>query len=271
MNTIIKPRYTYPNVIKDILLHCNYKNNALLVKGSSNDIYNIGYFADYDLYSNIFEYPTFETLNNEITRIMNYILTNKDIYFMELKFQIDENHKLKYYPNEKIIKKEVEKYHKKGIEYFKIDLIVWIEEETEFKEASINYSLKRSNTDPLKKIDESLKEEYKEGNYLKYLKRLISKNKIIKGNEDYMEDYIYEEDEIRHFLNIDIGNRYVILENLNTIKELEKYYNDELTKRRIYENLKKLRIQKKDVNNKIKELTDEINKESYDFIKLLDL
>ena len=146
-------------------------------------------------------------------------------------------------------------YH--DVEYIKMDFIVRIN--NIFKELSIIYNLNTVDTPPSKVIQDlntEIKDNIKDKNYFKALKRLFSLYKA--------EGQTKKQIPLSVFFNSEVGRAYETVSNLKAIKLLQQHYKGEEVEKKITINLKDLHIAPsiRMIDRYIKAYTDIIQREA---------
>jgi DNA-binding transcriptional MerR regulator len=224
----------YDDAVKNYINRLKMNNIAMELKGSSV-LKKMDYPADFDLYSNINQIKT-EQIFGEVNRIVTYINNNNNIYFMELKIQDNKNNKYRYYPDDKLNRKTFMKQIK-DLSMIKIDTI--IDKNGIFKEMSLIYSFNETKNDPLHFTDDlvtDINSLVKQGKYFKTIKRLYSLQNAL-GNYKKLNQY-------SKILNSKKGANYQLLNNLDAVVSLLKFYDDDLTKHKVVNNLKNRNLPK---------------------------
>jgi hypothetical protein len=251
-----KQKGEFDNELKDIIKILKFKDNPIGLKGSSL-LKSQKYFSDYDLFTNIRLNYSIEEIYDEFHKILQNIISNYDLYFIELKLQTKKGEKFKWLPNDEFGYKEFKKRFK-NIDFVKIDIISRIK--NIFIEVSCNYVFgsdidlsKTDNSKEIKELEEGIIELKKDNNYYKILKRLFSIFKL-KGDINKIKL-------LSKIFNSEMGEKYKRLSNLETIKLLKENYNDAMTKKKIEINLSDINEPHSEngINNKIKEYKKYIN------------
>lgn len=254
-----KNKNEYNEDIKKLINIFKFDKINLELKGSSV-LKIIDYYADYDFFCSIWHNYSENEIFAEFKRILAEILNNNNTYFIEFKTQKLNDKKKKWFPNQnfeyKVFEEELE-----NIDYCKIDIIYFSEEEKRFIEASCIYKFgnkKLTKEDYLKEIKEETKELKKEKNYYKVLKREFLKYKILKDNNKL--------DFLINIFNSELGKIYKDINNIDAIEKVKEYYGDEpLTKKRIELNLDEIKYYKnyKQLYDKNKKYLNEEAKKLY--------
>lgn len=248
--TALKQRGEYNDDIKLLTGTYKFMNYQVNVKGSYS-LKNIEYYADYDLYSTILRNHSDKETYEEFCKILNLILDNINLYFVEFKIQNLDGTKLKFVPNQEFNFKDFRKiFDRTKTEYCKIDLILW--SNNRFIESSCNYwfnKKKNIDKDVIKEIDENISLLKKENNYYKVLKREYLKC-TIKGDTNKTKLLI-------DVFNSDLGKIYIKINNIDAIDKILEFYNDPLTKKRVEINIDEIKYPqnyKKFYNEEFKKL-----------------
>lgn len=259
MTTILEKRTNLDDKVKEVLFKLKYKNNPIQLVGSSS-LRSQQYYSDFDCVSVIDKKDKPETIFKELESIINKIKQDPDLYFIELKIQTKDN-KFRYYKNDKLNLKVIEDNYK-NIEFFKIDLCIWFD--YHFTDLSIIYFLfsqKATRKEREQGIKQEIKEFEEEGNYFKVLKRKFIFYKG-RGNHKKLK-------QLTKIFNSELGQKYRLISNLETLENLYDHYKDNHTKERIKINLKYLGLNKYNPNNLEKEI-DKLKKEINDQAKELN-
>lgn len=242
--------------IMGILQYKNYLNDAIQIKGSSS--YNdLKYYGDFDLMQNI-NLSSPRRFFNHIKNSLIKILSLPNTWFLELKIQLKDNKKIKFYDENDFLKFKVEDFEKivNNIDFIKLDLIIFVE--FNFFEVSNIFYIKKKNLkiDFIQSIKDEIKELEKEGNYFKVLKRKFSI--YIKQKN------ITQIKKLTEILNSTLGKKYQLMSMLETIKKLLDITDDKTTIKKIYICLIDNDIEPniKKIDGIIKSLKTEINNEA---------
>jgi hypothetical protein len=223
----------YKADINDLLRTAELDNSYIYMIGSASLLIS-KYYGDLD-FACIYEKRDATKMYNDLMGVIEKIKNNDDLRYIELKIQKKDGDKVKFGAHDKI---DLSTFKKNtNVDYYKIDIIGYIHKR--FTEISINYHPKTKITkDTLDKnvinIKKDIKEYAEEGNYLKSLKRSFTISVIEKDNEKarVLVDY----------LNSPIMAKYMIKSELEAIKLLNENYTDDITRNRIRERLKYLKI-----------------------------
>jgi len=262
--TEIKQKADYNDDVKKLLKILKFDKINLELKGSYN-LKIIDYYADYDFFTIIRHKYSINEIYSEFSRIMNEILINPDIYFIEFKTQDSEGNKFKWRPNDNFKYSDFQKHFGNNNEYCKLDLILW--SDNKFIEASANYWFKKkveNQSKMVKEINDNISELKKEQNYFKVLKRfyLLEIMKPVKDN--------IKIDKLISVFNSDLGKIYKDINNIDAIELIKKngYDKEALTKKRIEINLDEIKYyanyknqydkNKKELNNKAKKIYNDL-------------
>jgi hypothetical protein len=232
-----------------------FKEEIIKLKGSSTKR-GLKFYADYDFFTKIKRNYGLYELYEEFKKILNQILINNNLYFIEFKIQ-ETNKKIKINYGEKFNFDEFKK--NKNVEYYKIDIIIF--NNNIFTESSSIYQIKDEKYNFQNELKKDIKEFKKEKNYFKVLKRIYSL-------KDYIDESVIEK--IKQFFNSEYGKIYKNISNIEAIEQVKKYYNDTLTKKRIEYNLidinypldyeEKYKKDKKILNDESKKIYEQIKK-----------
>jgi hypothetical protein len=255
--TTKKQSSEFDDEIKKILLHLKYKNSPLLLMGSAS-LKMQKYYSDFDFISTIEKLSPKESYD-EFTRILKYILSQKNFYLTEIKLQTKNDDKIRWYPDDIFDEKEFKKNYK-NMKFLKIDFIVLID--YKFYEISIIYSSEKlfaSKESFIKSLQKNIIEYEKEEKYFKVLKRLfrlfIIEHKLTKAKI------------LNEMLNSKYGEIYQKISNLEALKKIDELYKDDQTQKKINIVLKHMKIKKNDIDKYIDTNYKLINKEAKKFIE----
>ena len=155
--------------IYDIIKRLKFKNYKMNLFGTSS-LQSQRFYSDYDFNTHISRTYRPIVLYNEFVQI----LSNQDMYFIELKIEYTNNTKRKIFDVTKLTKSMF-----KNIKFVKIDYVLW--HDYHFKELSILYTFFTDTTRTIDDIKDDYVELIKDGNNYKALKRLFSMCKITKN------------------------------------------------------------------------------------------
>jgi len=252
------------NFVKDLINNLKFKNNKLLLLGSGSLEANF-YPSDYDFFTNINKYNNLTKIYEEIENILDRTINN-NVYFVELKIQFLNGDKKKYF------KLPIDffnnSFHRKDIDFIKIDFIIY--DKHEFTDVSIIYNLNKniiSKESLIKSLDEDIKELNKEKKYFKVCKRMYSKLNL---NKEYKK-MVY----LMTLFNSDFGRLYQITSKLETIKNINSLYrNNYIINQKIKFNLSKYNIESninlKGINEIIKSNSKIFNNEAKKYIDYIN-
>jgi hypothetical protein len=222
-------------------------------------------YSDYDIYTNIKRSYTNIEIYDEFMKILRYILNNSNLYFLELKIESKNGKKYKWFPNE-IIKKNDFIKSLEDLNFIKIDFSSY--SNYMFNEISINYDFysedtnntKKTKNEIIKDFETDIKDLKKNKKYFKILKRIYSISKLNKDS--------YKMKKLQNIFNDTYGVMYKTISNLKLIEQIQKYYKDPQTKKKIEINLStlneplqfkdNLEKKEKEINNYAKKIYDEL-------------
>jgi hypothetical protein len=254
-----------PTILASIVSNLQYdKLKAILIgsAGLSSQLYT----SDYDFMTRITDKYTPKKAFNIFNKIIQYIKKNDDLFFIEVKFQDKKGLKKKLYSLDDFTYTIFKKWFNSKLDFIKFDFVVYLSSKV-FKELSINYIFnteKLDIEDMTNSIKNDFKDQIKEGNYYKALKRGFSIIKTLDTPES--TDLLKK---LSKYFNSDIGKEYQRVNNLKAIKLVfEKYKGDELTDKKIETNLKDVGFKDiDDLDEYIKDLEHDINSDAYKFYK----
>jgi len=233
-----------------------YKNYPVRLVGTAS-LKSQLYFSDFDMISKI-QNVNYKDFNKILYRTMH----DENMYFIEMKIQ-SKNNKTKFYNTPS--KEEFDKAYENA-EYIKLDYVVRIK--NDFYELSVIYFVNDDeikDEQQIKELKDDIKEQLKEKNYYKMLKRVFS---ILKHKKE--RHLIIK---LSKFFNSEIGAYYQLKSRLEAIRLLLDNYNDKDT-------INKIKIALKDLNqstnvnkidNTINELKTITNEEAHKFLKTNDI
>lgn len=260
-----KKKITYTEEQKFLYNLFKFNEEEMNLKGTSGKM-GIDYYGDYDFFTDIKRnYGDLESFE-EFKKILNQILINKNLYFIEFKMQLKNGEKIKIFYGNKF-KFDIFKKNFNNVDYCKIDLIIF--NDNRFMEASCNYNFNYKNfalSTYKKEMSASIKEFIKDNNYFKVLRRIYSLGDY-SHIKKYVDDNILQK--INNFFNSEIGKKYRNISNIDAINLIKEYYDDALTKKRIESNLvdinfpihnymEKYEKEKKIINEESKKIYEEI-------------
>ena len=208
--------------VYDVVKHLKFKNHKLNLAGSAK-LKSQLYFSDYDFNTNISRPYRTVTIYDEFMRI----LSNDDMYFIELKIEYNDGSKTKIHESSKLRKAMF-----KDVKYVKIDYVLWMD--YHFKELSIMYIFRTTEFT----VDD-IKVDYnvlvKVGNNYKALKRLFSIYKLNKNRSEGVK--------LTRFFNS--TQLYNVNSNLKAIQLMKQTYDTDDINKKIVVNLKYLNLDSK--------------------------
>lgn len=217
-----------PSNLAGISNRLAYGKTKLILAGSSSLASQI-YTSDYDFITQGGGDLT------EWKRILQYIASNDDLYFIELKVQMIDGSKNRWYAIEDI---PPSAFRGKSIDFVKIDLVVYLTTKV-FREVSViyNFGEKAEQGKILASLTKDLNEYLRQGKYYKALKRYFS---ILGRTENPKKRSIQTKLLIRLsvFFNSPTGKEYQKLNNLKAIELVYNRYGTGLTEKKIISNLK---------------------------------
>lgn len=260
-----KNKNEFDDELNKIIFMLSFNNKLPTIAGSAS-LASQKYYSDYDLFLDLSDKYNIDKVYKKLESILNSIINNPNLFFMELKMQLKNGKKYRWFYGDKFEYDDFKKKFDEGIDFIKLDLIARIK--NIFTEISIIYkfsSSEQKKEDYIKSLTNDIKEYKKDKNYYKILKRFFS---IFKQTKNYKMLKLISE-----FLNSDTGAKYQIISNLDTIKNLLSVYDDETTKKQAMFNLKELNLDDKleNIDNIIKDYRKDINIKALDFIKRKNL
>lgn len=244
----ISQKKNIPQSIYNLIKILKYEPYNINIKGTAS-LASQQYYSDLDLYSNILEKESSDIAYKKFYDIIKKSESFNDMYFIEFKIQNKKGDKLKYNNLDEFNKKDFDKFYK-DIDFVKLDYVIRIG--NKFIELSINYFFikddkeieidnESSFNEIITSLDNDMKDQIKEGNYFKALKRIFSvyNIKFIKDKLENSENYIF----LSKFFNSQYGKLYAETGNLKAVKLLLEHYDDEETIKRALLNLKDLKVE----------------------------
>lgn len=216
------------------------------------------YPADFDFNSHIGKTKPKKAFE-EFSKIFRNIKDEKDLYFIEFKFQNKDGSKFKVYHLEDLDEQTFLDNFTSAISYCKIDLVIFFK--GGFREVSSNYIFTRapSRTKLKKELLLEAKEFYDNGDYLKSLKRLFASAKY--EPEKYNNLLIA----ITDFLNSYVGKVYQRYNLIRAIELFKEKYNSELDIKKAELALKNLGLAEADISSITKGYKELFEKEALAF------
>lgn len=259
-----EPLY-YDPFIRELIFLLKFKEFTPELKGSASQK-NQMYFSDYDFFTLINKKYTITEIYDEILKILINVKKHCDLYFIELKIEMKQGDKIKFYKEDILKREEFEKIDPNNIDFIKIDFVSrtdnkFIDVSCIYKFDTKPYNEKNINNEMKKTLKADMEEYKNDGNYYKALKREYKIHEL-NGNEKQMS-------KLSSFFNSEVGRQYKIMNNLKSIKTLiDNGYNDAITKKKIKLNLKELNIPYTSLNN-LDKYIETINKNINDETKKL--
>ena len=261
MDILTKKRNNeYKENLANIIGLLVYSNSYILVGSSSFEFQK--YSADYDLMNNINNYgekkPNPNIFNQFLETVIHRICKTNDLYFIELKVQLYNGTKIRFSPKNHYNPKALfDNYD--NINFVKIDIIM--NDNLILKEVSCIYKFDYkpiSKKDFEKIIRGEIQDKIAHHKYFKALKRLFSLYRI--QGEQY-DDNLKKIYQLTDIFNSELGMKYSIMSNLETIELLLSHYRDTFTKKLVKLNLEKVGVSNniKDVGKNFKKLEHEVN------------
>ncbi len=237
--------------VRNILSGIRFKDEPLFVIGSSS-YKQQKYFSDYDVDNIIMKKYKVKEAYEEFSKILEFILNEKNVYFIELKLQKKNDDKIKKTNGEVLMYTEFSDFYKDK-DFVKIDLVLFFD--NRFIEFSINYKFngaKKTVKNVSSELSDAVDDEIKDKNYIKAVKRYLSNLIIKKSDGTITNEETKKIEDIITFLNGDVGLKYKTLSNLKTIELLKEHYDNDF------------------LNKKIKLNLDDIHKLNFGTMKTLD-
>jgi hypothetical protein len=258
-----KAKRDYDDTLKKIIFDLKFNNELPIIAGSAS-LASQKYYSDIDLFLSLDKMKADEVYN-KLESILKNILSNDDLYFIELKLQTLKGKKYRWFYDDKF---ELNDFKKKfnDVDFIKLDIIARIN--NIFTEISIIYKFpntKKEKIDFIENLKDDIQELKKEKKYYKILKRFFS---IFKNTKNYKMLKLLSE-----FFNSDSGAKYQTISNLEAIKNVLSIYDDETTRKKAMFNLQELKLNNKleSIDKIIKDFNKEINKNALNMIERLKL
>lgn len=198
------------------------------------------YPSDFDFFSSIKGNKDPKKMFTEIQRILRRAQDTGEMTFIELKVQRKDGKKQKFYEawfDEDQFLKAVG--DPAGLDFIKIDYVVFVRGTNELTELSIIYSF--SGMPPVQDLVKKIKDDYEhyrdDGKIYKSLKRMYSIYRL-KGNKEKLV-------ELSQLFNSETGKKYKASSNLKAIELLAEHRPDDLDLE------KKIRVNLDDLGNQL--------------------
>jgi hypothetical protein len=208
----------YSDEMRDLFKLFQYDNQPINLVGSAS-LRVMKYFNDLDFYQDIskdFKPQLFKTFLRDL--LLRLQEPNHHHYFIELKIQLVDGSKMKYFPNDMC---QLNQVVNPNIDFVKIDIITRID--YKFIEASCIYKIsqrKQTKEEIKAELRQDIEKYKQQGNFIKVLKRMFSIIKLDNNTEVKREILKY----IVNVLNSEMGKKEQEKQNKNTMKLLKKYY-----------------------------------------------
>jgi hypothetical protein len=214
--------------IKKVLNVFKFKNKSIKLNGSSS-LKSQQYFGDIDLYTltgkpNLKDFHYFQNI------MLNF--TNANLYFIELKIQLLDGDKVKFYDINDFDFETYKKYYE-HTEYIKIDFVLYTD--NKFIECSVIYDFGKKKQNLKASLQDDFKQFIKEGKYYKALKRLFNLYKLEKNNNKNLKI-------LSRFFNSEYGLAYRNISNLEACNLVSSKYKSKYTRDRVKGFLRDMRI-----------------------------
>jgi hypothetical protein len=249
-----RPPSQYTAELKKLMKFFSYKKNKLELKGSAS-LASQHYFSDYDFDCSI-RRTSPDDFYEFLTKLMERIEENDDLWFLELKLQTTTNKKYRIYPHQKLTQKVFDKAYPK-LDFVKLDIVARLE--NTFTEIGVIYTFtdEPQTTEEYKKsIEQDIKELTKEKRYYKILKRKFN---IYKADGDKKQLL-----RLSKIFNGEMGKEYAVISNLDTIQKVLEIDQDPATIKKIQINLKDLHLPESidNVEEWVKDRSSKLNEEA---------
>lgn len=248
--------------INEIIGKLRYKDEPISIQGSAKLAVQ-KYYSDIDLFSQISEPTSAQKIYDVIRGILKRARNDRcgSLYFIELKVQNTDDSKTKFNEIKDFTQSAfLRAIDGKNLDFIKIDYVLYLA--NTMTELSVIYSFTepKSVEDPLKALQDEVKEYTAEGNLFKAKKRLFSIYNIQGKTEDMVR--------LTRLFNSPIGALYQMNAQLKAVKLLLEHHSDDATRARAKFVLKELGVAPtKDIDEIIKENDDKIQKETLQFFK----
>lgn len=231
---IVEPRANrdFDDGLKTLMKLLKFKNYRIELKGSAS-LTSQKYYSDYDLFVDITDTIPETTAFDEFSRILGRILTRPDVYFIELKLQTPDGHKVRWYPGERFEEKRFGARWE-HVDYVKLDVIAFIKNRFITVSCIYRFVNKPVETDEhIARLQEDITDLKKEHKFYKILKRLFSIYRV----EDNKKNLLI----LNRVFNSHLGELYQRASNLEAIETVRESYPDDETAKRIAVNLADLK------------------------------
>lgn len=236
--------------VKNIRNILKFNKNKIKLNGSSS-LKSQYYFSDYDFSTKFKSHDR----NNyyEFERILTDIDNNNFLYFIELKIQLLNGHKIRCYNINNFTKELYDKYYL-DVDFIKIDIVAYVD--GRFTEMSCIYDSGKNKINLINSLKDDIKELSGEGKYYKVLKRLFNLDKMKRVHYDKKKLIL-----LTRFFNSEYGVKYRNISNVEACKLVFNKYKDNLTQYRIKSNLHELGVMNnnRSINHYIKKQSNIIN------------
>lgn len=263
MNVLqLKNKNEFDDEIKKIVNMLKFDKTLPMIVGSSS-LKSQQYFSDYDLFLKVSVDMSAEQVYKKLESILQNIFSNNDLFFTELKIQLINGKKYKYFYNDKFEFSDFEKKFNDNVDFIKLDFIARIK--NIFTEISIIYKFGPAGSiNIIQDLKEDIGDLKKARSYYKILKRFFS---IFKQSRNEKMLKLLSE-----FFNSSYGAKYQIISNLEAIEKILSIYTDPDTKKKAKLNLSELKLgDVKSIDKLIKDFRKDINDAAKDYILRLKL
>jgi hypothetical protein len=248
--------------INQIIAKLRYKDEPISIQGSAKLAVQ-KYYSDIDLFSQISEPTSAQKIYDVIRGILKAAKNDRcaSLYFIELKVQNTDESKTKFNEIKDFTQSAfLRAIDGKNLDFIKIDYVLYLA--NTMTELSVIYSFTepKSVEDPLKALEDEVKEYTAEGNLFKAKKRLFSIYNIQGKTEDMVR--------LTRLFNSPIGAIYQMNAQLKAVKLLLEHHSDDATRARAKFVLKELGVAPTaNIDEIIKENDDKIQRETLQFFK----
>ena len=248
--------------IVGIINKLKYKDEPISIQGSAKLAVQ-KYYSDIDLFSQINEPQSAQKIYAEIRSILKRSCCDKGgrLYFIELKVQNTDDSKTKFNSIKDFTRTDfLRAIEGKNLDYIKIDYVLYLANTMTELSVIYNFTEPSSVEDPLKALQDEVREYELEGNLFKAKKRLFSIYNIQGKTEDMVR--------LTKLFNSPIGALYQMNSQLKAVKLLLEHHSDDATRARAKFVLKELGVEPSaNLDEIIKTNEDKIQKETIQFFK----
>ncbi|QIG59396.1 hypothetical protein [Dishui Lake virophage 6] len=248
--------------IVGIINKLKYKDEPISIQGSAKLAIQ-KYYSDIDLFSQISEPQSAQKIYSEIRSILKRGEENRigKLYFIELKVQNTDESKTKFNNIKDFTRTAfLRAIERKNLDYIKIDYVLYLANTMTELSVIYNFIEPESVEDPLKALQDEVREYESEGNLFKAKKRLFSIYNIQGKTADMVR--------LTRLFNSPIGALYQMNSQLKAVKLLLEHHSDDATRARARFVLKELGVEPTaNIDEIIKTNDDKIQNLTINFFK----